>query len=215
MGPLSVHPTNTRYFADQNGSPVYLTGSHTWLNFQNFSQFSDFDYSAYLDFLEDREHNFFRLWVWEHSRSWDTDPTPWVSPLPYERTGPGTANDGLSRFDLTQFNQGYFDRLRTRVIQAQSRGIYVSIMLFNGWSVDSGKGAFVWTNHPLNEDNNIDGIDGDLNNDGNGVEAHELAVSAVTAIQEDYVRKVIDTVNDFYTKSATKVILPRKIGNTT
>jgi len=35
MGPLTVHPTNPRYFADGNGNVVYLTGSHTWTNFQD------------------------------------------------------------------------------------------------------------------------------------------------------------------------------------
>jgi hypothetical protein len=38
-------------------------------------------------------------------------------PLPWQRTGgsSGTqmASDGLPVFDLTQFNQAYFDRLRT------------------------------------------------------------------------------------------------------
>ncbi|MDP1676411.1 MAG: hypothetical protein Q8L88_06050, partial [Bacteroidota bacterium] len=34
-GPLRVHPSNPRYFADASGKIVYLTGSHTWSNFQD------------------------------------------------------------------------------------------------------------------------------------------------------------------------------------
>lgn len=57
-------------------------------------------------------------------------------PLPYQRTGPGTASDGAPKFNLNQFNQAYFDRLRSRVIAARDRGFYVSIMLFQGWSIE-------------------------------------------------------------------------------
>ncbi|MEZ4592538.1 MAG: DUF6298 domain-containing protein [Chloroflexota bacterium] len=204
-GPLRVSQSNSRYFEDPNGNIVYLTGSHTWSNLQDNGG-SDpppvFDYPAYLDFLEANNHNFFRLWSWEESR-WTvetTDNNYWFFPMPYERTGPGTALDGKARFDLNQFNQAYFDRLRERVVAANERGIYVAIVLFNGWSVADNKGGFgdnnPWRGHPFNEANNVNGIDGDTNNDNSGEEVHELGNTAVTAIQEAYVRKVIDTVND-------------------
>lgn len=204
-GPLRVSQNNPRYFEDPNGHIVYLTGSHTWSNLQDNGG-SDpppvFDYVAYLDFLEANNHNFFRLWSWEESR-WTvetTDNNYWFYPMPYQRIGPGTAQDGKPRFDLNQFNQAYFDRLRERVVAANERGIYVAIVLFNGWSVANNKGGFgdnnPWRGHPFNESNNINGIDGDANNDNSGEEVHELGNTAVTAFQEAYVRKVIDTVND-------------------
>jgi hypothetical protein len=201
-GLLRVDPVNPRYFSDGNGRTVYLTGSHTWANFQDAGE-SDpppvFDYSAYLDFLETNHHNFFRLWTWEQAKwaSWTTNPI-WFDPLPYQRPGPGTALDGKPKFDVTRFNQAYFDRLRARVIQAGERGIYVSIMLFDGFSIDakvSGPGN-AWPGHPYNARNNINGIDGDANHNGQGEETHTLQIPAVTAVQEAYVRKVIDTVND-------------------
>jgi len=205
MGPLKVHPTNGRYFSNGGDNPLYLTGSHTWNNLQDIWEGSDkieFDYSAYLDFLNKNGHNFIRLWLWEHSRGMlaVSNPNIWMDPLPYQRTGPGKAVDGLSRFDLTKFNQDYFDRLRSRVEQARNRGIYVSIMLFNGWSVAKNKGGTAagkpWSTHPFNAANNINGVNGDASGDQSGEETHELRIPAVTAIQEGYVRKVIDTVND-------------------
>ncbi|MBN2131699.1 MAG: hypothetical protein JW741_19525 [Sedimentisphaerales bacterium] len=33
-GPLRVHHQNRRYFADASGKALFLTGSHTWANFQ-------------------------------------------------------------------------------------------------------------------------------------------------------------------------------------
>lgn len=35
QGALRVHPDNPRYFADDSGEAVYLTGSHTWANLQD------------------------------------------------------------------------------------------------------------------------------------------------------------------------------------
>jgi hypothetical protein len=121
-------------------------------------------------------------------------------PMPYQRPGPGTALDGKPKFNLTQFNQAYFDRMRARIIEAGNRGIYVSIMLFDGWSIAKAKGDYnknnPWKGHPFNSSNNVNGIDGDTNGDNSGEEIHELGIAAVTARQEAYVRKVIDTVND-------------------
>ena len=69
-GPLRVHPENPRYFTDgrtnADGSlkAVYLTGSHTWNNFQDSGpDATPFNYSAFLGLLETHHHNFFRLWT--------------------------------------------------------------------------------------------------------------------------------------------------------
>jgi len=195
-GPLRVHPTNPRYFTDGSGKAIYLTGSHHWNNFQDAGEIGQpvrvFDYSRYLDFLTSHHHNFIRMWVSEGA----INRSPYSEPLPYLRTGSGSALDGKPKFDVTRFNQTYFDRIRSRIILAGERGIYVGIMLFNGWSIyDHGYGS-PWPFHPFNKDNNVNGIDGDPDGDGEGKEVHGLVERAITARQEAYVRKVIDTVND-------------------
>jgi hypothetical protein len=202
-GPLRVSSRNGRYFETAAGQIVYLTGSHTWGNFQDNGTADPppvFNYTSYLDFLTARGHNFFRLWTWEQAK-WSGEFTSdyWFSPAPYLRTGPGSALDGKPRFDLTQLNQAYFDRLRSRVQEAGARGIYVAIMLFDGWSVTTKPGFAAqnpWRGHPFNSANNINGINGDANGDGIGPEVQTLANAAVTALQDAYVRKVIDVVND-------------------
>jgi uncharacterized protein YjdB len=202
-GPLRVSSRNPRYFETATGQIVYLTGSHTWSNLLDNGT-SDpppvFNYSAYLDFLNSHGHNFFRLWAWDQAK-WTAEISSayWFSPGPYLRSGPGTALDGKPKFDLTQFNQAYFDRLRQRVSDAGARGIYVSVMLFDGWSVGTKGGSALnnpWKGHPYNAANNINGIDPDTNHDGLGYESQTLGNSSVTALEDAYVRKVIDAVND-------------------
>ena len=201
MGPLRVHPDNPRYFADAGGRAVLLAGAHTWNNLVDIGPTDPpaaFDFDAYLDFLCTHGHNVIRLWTWE-STSWDTRTDGrrrqhTVRPHPWARTGPGEALDGKPRFDLSTFDPDYFKRLRTRVAAARQRGIYVSIMLFEGWAMQFSAGA--WRTHPFHPSNTVNGLDGDADGDGNGLEIHELGHDAVTRVQEAYVRKVIETVND-------------------
>jgi len=193
MGPLRTCTANPRYFADASGRPVYLTGSHTWQSLQdgilsNYTTVSQpFDYTGYLSLLQTNHHNFIRLWRWELTSH---EPQPWP------RTGPGQALDGRPRFDLRQFNQAYFDRLRSRVVAARDRGIYVSIMLFEDWIFMNKRPEYPVAQHPLQKDNNVSGVNGDPNADGWGIEIHTLQVPEVLEVQKAYVRKVIETVND-------------------
>ena len=198
-GPLRVGRANPRYFEDFAGKPVFLTGSHTWGNLQDyrysaFTSPTPMDFGAYLKFLTDHHHNFFRLWAWETALNADAkQSTIRYEPMPYQRPGPAAALDGGPQFDLAQFNAAYFERLRSRVQAALDNGIYASIMLFNGFSIE-GKGNVggdPWRGHPLNPKNNINGADG-----VNGTATHTLSNKVVTSFQEAYVRKVIDTVND-------------------
>ena len=62
----------------------------------------------------------------ELAAGFQRDPQPW------QRTGPGNASDGKPKFDLTKFNQAYFDRLRDRVRQLHAAGIYAGVYLFSG-----------------------------------------------------------------------------------
>jgi len=201
QGPLRVHPSNPRYFSDSTGRAVLLVGAHTWNNLQDMGE-SDppppFDWDAYLDFLTDHHHNFVRTWRWELTL-WDTkangeDRRHFCAPHPWPRTGPGNALDGRPKFDLSRFDEDYFARLRSRVMSAGRRGVYVSVMLFEGWGMQFVRDA--WRAHPFNPDNNVSGIGSDPNSDGKGLEVHELSDPQMTAVQEAHVRKVLDTLGD-------------------
>jgi len=201
-GPPKIHPRNPRYFTDGSGKAIYLTGSHTWSNLQEYEGSSPFNYVAYLEWLQKHNHNFTRLWFWECGmqaewiHGWSEDKLL-VYPLAYEHTGPEKAFDGKPKFNLTKFNEAYFDRLRKRVVLASEYGIYVSVMLFQGWELErKGRKINPWNGHPFNKNNNINRIDGDPAGKGNGYKIQTLEIPQITRLQETYVRKVIDTVND-------------------
>ena len=190
MPPLRPHPANPRYFQDAKGHAIYLAGSHHWDSLvDNGERPGGFDFEGYLDSLASWGHNFIRLWAAE-AWTYDLYPRPWL------RSGPGIALDGQPRFDLARFDPAYFGRLRERVVRAGERGFYVSVMLFNGWSIhDNGEGN-PWDRHPFNRLNNVNGIDGDPDARGDGVDVHTLRLPTVTRFQDSYVRKVVETVGD-------------------
>src|SRR6266508_5150896 len=119
-GLLRHNPANPRYFADASGKAVYLTGSHTWAVMQDMWLEGEepilTDYNAFITMLADYGHNFMRFWQWQPVKNapWNEHPTVFT-PQPYQRTGPGVANDGLPKFDLTAWNEDYFTRLRDRI----------------------------------------------------------------------------------------------------
>ena len=211
-GPLRVHPKNSRYFADASGRAIVLTGAHTWNNLVDMGRGDPpeaFDFAAYLNFLQRYGHNFIRLWTWD-SVTWDTrgigrwsrDSVHNVAPHPWQRVGPGKALDGKPKFDLKHFDQAYFKRLRSRVDAARRRGIYVSVMLFEGWGLmhaNHGRAApagWAWRSHPFHPANNVNGIDAGVQGDPNSGRPHSLGNRKVNAIQAAYIRKVVETVND-------------------
>lgn len=198
---LRVHPTNPRYFTNGSGEAIYLAGVDNFRALQDWNAkgVGTFDYQEFLDYLQSYNHNFLRMWTWEHVYEHDYDEGDYCGdyfniypPHVWKRTGPGTAIDGLLKFDLTKLDQGYFDRLRSRVVDAGNHNIYVAFMFFQRFSL----GQYEWIGHPYNSANNINGINGDADGDGEGYETHTLSNSGITAIQEAYVKKVIDTLWD-------------------
>jgi hypothetical protein len=205
-GPLRVSTKNPRYFTassvDGAERAVYLTGSHVWNNLHDGMgpgaegppEPEAFDFDGYLRFLGERGHNFIRLWRWEQVRSQaaggnfhlDMTPQPWL------RSGPGLAKDGKPRFDLERFDENFFDRLRKRVAKAWDAGIYVGVLLFDGWALHLSPPPDNIEGHPFHAQNNV--------NDVSATSINDLQVlpldARVAALQEEYIRKVVDTLHD-------------------
>jgi hypothetical protein len=151
------------------------------------------DYTLYqrmIDAMADRGINYFRIAM--------TMGQPYGNSMnPYLRTGPGHAQDGRPKFDLTQFDQSYFDYWRRVVEHARNRGVVIQICMFDSWHardevVESNGESLIWG---LKYDyyfhaNNVNGLHvsrtTDLYDPGNTVFEYQQAL----------IRKMIDTLGD-------------------
>jgi hypothetical protein len=202
-GPLR-QSSNPNYFEDLSGSPLVLCGSHSWNTLQDWGTNGTvrvLDFNAFVSFLKAHGHNFTLLWTIELPRfrglpTSEASPSDFlVSPFPWMRTGPGLATDGRPKFDLTRFDQSYFDRLRARVQALDRAGIYAGIYLFTGEFLLRFR--FEADGYPFTGPNNVNGIDdGYRGGTANPVTSVTMtAPNAITECQDAYVKRVIDTLN--------------------
>lgn len=200
--PLTVS-NNPHYFQDGSGKALILSGSQTWNTFQDWGTggaVQPLDFNAFVQFLRAHGHNFTLLWTVEMAKfcglPYTERPLDFtVAPLPWLRTGPGTATDGRLKFDLNRFNQDFFDRLRTRVQALDRAGVYAGVYLFTGEFLNifrcPGDG------YPLTGANNTNGVDDGYKSGKQGISAVTMtAPNAITRAQDEYLEKVIDTLND-------------------
>ena len=205
-GPLR-QSENPNYFEDSSGTPLVLCGSHSWNTLQDWGTdgaVRALDFDAFVGFLKAHGHNFTLLWSTELPRfrglptTKASPPDFTVSPFPWMRTGPGLATDGGPKFDLTRFDQAYFDRLRARVQALDREGIYAGVYLFTGEFLLQLR--FEADGYPFTGPNNVNGID-DGYRSGRDVSAVRsvtmTAPNAITERQDDYVKRVIDALNNF------------------
>ena len=198
-GPLRVLSTNPRWLTDGTGNAVFLGGSHTWNNLQDWGTNASprtFDFTSHVSALKAHGHNFTILWRTELPKfcnlptTTSNPPDYTVAQHPWQRTGPGLANDGRPKFDLGKFDQSFFDRLRARALQLNDAGIYAGVYFFTGEWLNVFRCA--GDGHPLTGTNNINSIE-----DGGGADSMLMsAPNAITAVQDALVEKMIDTLND-------------------
>lgn len=223
---------NPRYVMDGTGKAIYLTGSHTWGTFQDRVPYqgeadpdSLFDYPEYLAMMVRHHHNFLRMWCrdcgffLEKAEDGSDRVQACNEPCAYVDVNTDGSLGNHPVYDLTRYNQAYFERLRERVIQAGEQGIYVSVMLFDAWNVDTRIGS-PWGGHPYHKENNINGIDGKredteeeraqaqlsgasdqnleagFSQDTEHIRIQTLELPEVTKLQKAYIRKVLETLND-------------------
>ena len=138
---LQAHPENPRWLtADGGTSALVLSGAHSWSLFQDYFFAAPFGFRGYLGDLRRLDHNFTRGWYFEDG---------YYSPLPYAR-------DGRIYRLSPPYESRYVKRLKQRIRAARKRGLFVSVMLFQGWSMDRRDGfrdPDPWPEHPYNRIN--------------------------------------------------------------
>ncbi len=173
---LLHHEPGSAYFSTADGKAVFLRGDHTWTNNISFSNAGQFNFGAYLNLLHDQGSNLIRYWMWAGARA-DGDSAGQALIQPFQRNADG-------KWDLTKFNQAYFDHVAANVDAAAAKGIYVDIMALFDYDP---KNHYGWDSSVWNGKNNV-----------NGTTTNNIAIEesdpAALPLQKAYIAKLLDTV---------------------
>jgi hypothetical protein len=202
---LSIYAPNPAYFQSAEGKPVILIGDYQASPTGPTAVPIDpnYDYQVFLDTLKASGLNFAKVWIFYGIEAEYTSETPFddyhrFNLLPYLRVGPGLANDGRPKYDLTQFNPLHFERLAAFCAAARERGIYLHLVLIDAWIF---RVPPLWKFHAYNRANNVNGVDGDPKGTGVSTDPEQGACSLgntqVLEVEKAYLRRTVDAVNDF------------------
>ncbi len=192
-GPICLYPDNPHYFFYQ-GKPVQLiTAGEHYGSVLNL----DFDYSSYLPILNKYQLNLTRLFSGayienEKDIAWmgygnTLAPRAERFISPWKRSESDGYPNGGCKFDLDQWDEAYFQRLKDFIHQAAANSIIVEYVFFSQMYGDSQ-----WNISPLNVKCNINGV-GTCPWD----RFTTLDDSILVARQEQLIRKVIRELNVF------------------
>jgi Cellulase (glycosyl hydrolase family 5) len=190
--PLRINPRNPHYFLFR-GKPAILIGS---TEHYGAVMNLDFDYITYLNEIAASGLNVTRTFSGAYVepagafgiKKNTLAPAPERYLCPWSRSkDPGYANGG-NKFDLSEWDEAYFTRLKDFVAQAGERDIVVELDLFSNY-YDTVK----WKLSPLNNINNINRV-GDFKD---YKEVLSLKHPELLRVQESMVRKIIHELKDF------------------
>lgn len=189
--PIQLHPANPHYFLFRGAPTLLITSAEHYGAVLNL----DFDYHTYLDALHKDGLNYTRIFAGsyvENERSFGIEHNP-LAPgagrliVPWARSeAPGYVHGG-NKFDLTQWDPAYFERLTDFIMEAGRRDIIVEVTLFSSTYTDD-----YWRYSPLHPENNINDVDAI-----DRKQVHTPANGNLMGYQEAMVRKIVRELRDF------------------
>jgi hypothetical protein len=188
--PLALHPDNPHYFLFRGKPAILLTSGEHYGAVLN----KDFDQVRYLDELKRCGFNLTRTFsgtYFEVPGSFgivDNSLAPSAKAYvgPWARIKQPGAADGGNKFDLTQWDDAFFARLKDFVALAGERGIVVEMVLFCPLYDDK-----LWNISPMREANNVNGIGKVARTD-----VFALKEPPLTDVQEALARKIVTELKD-------------------
>jgi hypothetical protein len=191
--PIRLHPENPHYFLFRGKPTVLITSGEHYGAVLN----PDFDYVPYLNALQTKGFNLTRVFngtYYEEEKSIPQignqntlAPRPGRYLAPWARsTKPGFYGGG-NKFDLDQWDEAYFNRLKDFVREAGKRGIVVELTLFS-----STHDAQHWVPSLFQGRNNINGIGATYTNFFNSLFDPPLVKRA-----DDLIEKTATELNAF------------------
>jgi hypothetical protein len=183
--PLALHPDNPHYFIFRGKPTVLITSAEHYGAVLNGA----FDYRKYLDTLAADRLNHTRVFSGLYRELQDQSfgiarntlaPAEADFVQPFRRIA-------AQKYDLSQWNDGYFQRWRDFVGYAGQRGIVIEVTLFTSYYNPKH-----WALSPLNAANNTQGV-----GTGKYDEVLTLKEPALVEVQERFVRKLVTELKDF------------------
>ena len=190
--PLRLHPENPHYFLFRGQPTILITSGEHYGAVLN----ADFDYTTYLDALAADGLNNTRMFVGAYCESVAAfnitqntlAPAAGRFVCPWARSDQPDYAHGGNKFDLTQWDEGYFERLKDFLSKAAAHGIVVEVNLFCPFYKED-----MWVLSPMNARNNVNGV-GDVS----GEDAYTLDKhGGLLPVQEAMVRKIVAELKDY------------------
>jgi hypothetical protein len=189
-GPIQLHPTNQHYFLFKGKPLALVTSAEHYGAVLNL----DFDYRTYLKSLSGDGMNYTRIFtgtyfeiagesfgIQNNTLAPDKDKiiTPWVQV--------GTNSSGYGKFDLSRWNELYFERLKDFMAVAAEHDIIVEVTLFSSIYRDEH-----WDICPQNPANNIN-----ISHEVTRKDAQTLSNGELLSYQLSLVRKMVNELNAY------------------
>ena len=190
VGPIQLHPENQHYFLFKGKTLALITSAEHYGAVINL----DFDYGTYLKSLSDDGMNYTRIFTGSYyeiaGESFGIQNntlapeknriiTPWIQ----VETNP----NGYGKYDLSRWNEAYFERLKDFMAVAAAYDIIVELTLFSSIYRDEH-----WDICPQNPANNIN-----ITDEVTRFEAQTLNNGALLSYQERFVRKMVNELNGY------------------
>jgi hypothetical protein len=190
--PIALHPDNPHYFHWRGRPTILITSAEHYGAVMNL----DFDYKRYLDTLAADGMNYTRIFsgayvepegAFKIARN-TLAPKPERFLAPWRRTDrPGYANGG-NKFDLSQWDDAYFARLKEFIAYAASKNVIVEVSLFCPMYEE-----LQWRLSPMHWSNNVNGVGTGLRRDVYTTDKH----ADLLAVQSALTRKIVTELNGF------------------
>lgn len=189
-GPLQLHPQNPHYFLYQGRALALITSAEHYGAVLNL----DFDYGTYLRTLSEEGMNYTRIFTGSYfeipGESFGIVNNT-LAPAPTRVITPWSivvdARTGSREYDLSSWNEKYFQRLHDFMRAAAELDIIVEVTLFSSIYRDAH-----WDICPQNPANNIN-----MESELDRFNAQTLNNGELLSFQLDFVRKMVNELNAY------------------
>ncbi len=197
--PIGIDPSDPHKFF-YKGETLYLIGIYPQIAaVTNGDTNEKYDVVAFLDALASHGSNFFRSMFAMGSDRRSSWPLGQYTLTPWQRTGPGTTNDGGPKYDLYKYNEANFKQWDDILTAADTRGIVAQMTILDCWSIkEKDHYGWGWDYNPFNGANNVNGIDATDNNGVGNDGFTDLGRANVIEAQKALIREVVDRYSPVY-----------------